>query len=62
MCAPSSKLRENRSNAGLGFIENDDGFFYNTTLLIAPEGILLKCRKTPFWVSIQVKSRSLIRR
>ncbi len=34
----------------LGLYENDHGTFYNTTLFIAPEGILLKYRKTHLWV------------
>ncbi|WP_395608978.1 carbon-nitrogen hydrolase family protein [Pseudomonas sp. B22129] len=33
----------------IGMIENDDGQFYNTTLLITPEGIALRYRKTHLW-------------
>ena len=31
--------------------EHDDGQFYNTTLLITPEGIALRYRKTHLWAS-----------
>ncbi|WP_085704739.1 carbon-nitrogen hydrolase family protein [Pseudomonas sp. B8(2017)] len=34
----------------LGLYENANGTFYNTTLFIAPEGILLTYRKTHLWV------------
>jgi (R)-amidase len=34
-----------------GLIENDGGQFYNTLLLITPEGIALSYRKTHLWVS-----------
>ncbi|BBR55284.1 MULTISPECIES: carbon-nitrogen hydrolase family protein [Pseudomonas] len=34
----------------LGLYENAHGTFYNTTLFIAPEGILLTYRKTHLWV------------
>ncbi|MGY2376971.1 carbon-nitrogen hydrolase family protein [Pseudomonas sp. SDO524_S393] len=33
----------------IGMIENDGGQFYNTTLLITPEGIALRYRKTHLW-------------
>ncbi|PZP02575.1 MAG: carbon-nitrogen hydrolase [Pseudomonas protegens] len=35
----------------IGMAENDDGRFYNTTLLITPEGIALRYRKTHLWAS-----------
>lgn len=34
----------------LGLYENANGTFYNTTLFIAPEGILLTYRKTHLWL------------
>lgn len=34
----------------LGLYENNGGTFYNTTLFIAPEGILLTYRKTHLWL------------
>ena len=35
----------------IGTAESDNGRFYNTTLLITPEGIALKYRKTHLWAS-----------
>ncbi|WP_296261852.1 MULTISPECIES: carbon-nitrogen hydrolase family protein [unclassified Pseudomonas] len=35
----------------IGFAENAGGRFYNTTLLITPEGIALRYRKTHLWPS-----------
>ncbi|WP_342244261.1 carbon-nitrogen hydrolase family protein [Pseudomonas sp. OTU5201] len=35
----------------VGVAENDAGSFYNTTLLITPEGIALRYRKTHLWAS-----------
>ena len=35
----------------IGMAENDGGQFYNTTLLITPEGIALRYRKTHLWAS-----------
>lgn len=35
----------------IGVAENDQGRFYNTTLLITPEGIALRYRKTHLWAS-----------
>lgn len=35
----------------IGMAENDNGSFYNTTLLITPEGIALRYRKTHLWAS-----------
>lgn len=35
----------------VGFAENEKGHFYNTTVLLSPEGIVLKYRKTHLWAS-----------
>jgi (R)-amidase len=35
----------------IGMAESDDGRFYNTTLLITPQGIALRYRKTHLWAS-----------
>ncbi|MBT8764575.1 carbon-nitrogen hydrolase family protein [Metapseudomonas boanensis] len=35
----------------VGVAENDAGTFYNTTVLITPEGIALRYRKTHLWAS-----------
>lgn len=35
----------------IGIAENDNGRYYNTTLLITPEGIALRYRKTHLWAS-----------
>lgn len=35
----------------IGIAESDGGQFYNTTLLITPEGIALRYRKTHLWAS-----------
>ncbi|SCK20725.1 carbon-nitrogen hydrolase family protein [Vogesella sp. LIG4] len=35
----------------VGFAEELDGRFYNTTVLLAPEGVLLAYRKTHLWAS-----------
>jgi (R)-amidase len=35
----------------IGMAENDNGRFFNTTLLITPHGIALKYRKTHLWAS-----------
>lgn len=35
----------------VGFAEADSGHFYNTTVLLSPEGIALKYRKTHLWAS-----------
>lgn len=35
----------------IGMAENDNGAFFNTTLLITPEGIALRYRKTHLWAS-----------
>jgi (R)-amidase len=43
--------RERKIAVVVGTAENDNGRFYNTTLLITPEGIALKYRKTHLWAS-----------
>lgn len=43
--------RQQRIAVTLGVAENDNGRFYNTTLLITPEGIALRYRKTHLWAS-----------
>lgn len=43
--------RERNIAVVVGMAENDNGRFYNTTLLITPEGIALKYRKTHLWAS-----------
>jgi (R)-amidase len=43
--------RERNIAVVIGVAENDHGHFYNTTLLITPEGIALKYRKTHLWAS-----------
>ncbi|MDH4607075.1 carbon-nitrogen hydrolase family protein [Pseudomonas sp. BN102] len=43
--------RERNVAVVVGVAENDAGTFYNTTLLITPEGIALRYRKTHLWAS-----------
>ncbi|WP_130904026.1 carbon-nitrogen hydrolase family protein [Pseudomonas sp. Sample_22] len=43
--------RERNIAVVVGTAERDNGRFYNTTLLITPEGIALKYRKTHLWAS-----------
>lgn len=43
--------RERKIAVVVGMAENDNGRFYNTTLLITPEGIALRYRKTHLWAS-----------
>eukprot|EP01030_Chromulinospumella_sphaerica_P022300 gene22300-22273_t len=43
--------RERNIAVVIGTSERDNGRFYNTTLLITPEGIALKYRKTHLWPS-----------
>jgi len=43
--------RERKVAVVVGMAENDNGRFYNTTLLITPEGIALRYRKTHLWAS-----------
>lgn len=43
--------RQRNIGVVIGMAENDNGRFYNTTLLITPEGIALKYRKTHLWAS-----------
>jgi len=43
--------RERNVAVAIGFAENDNGTFYNTTLLITPDEIALRYRKTHLWPS-----------
>ncbi|EZN82822.1 carbon-nitrogen hydrolase family protein [Pseudomonas aeruginosa] len=43
--------RERSVSVAIGIAEADAGRYYNTTLLIAPDGIALKYRKTHLWAS-----------
>lgn len=43
--------REHDVGVAIGVAEDDAGTYYNTTLLITPEGIALKYRKTHLWAS-----------
>ncbi|WP_285960938.1 carbon-nitrogen hydrolase family protein [Pseudomonas tohonis] len=43
--------RERDVAVAIGIAENDAGTYYNTTLLITPEGIALTYRKTHLWAS-----------
>lgn len=45
-----AEARQRNVAVVLGLYENANGIFYNTTLFIAPEGILLTYRKTHLWV------------
>lgn len=51
--AVQAAAREHNIAVVIGMAENDNdnGRFYNTTLLITPEGIALKYRKTHLWAS-----------
>ncbi len=49
--AVRNAARERNIAVVIGVAENDHGHFYNTTLLITPEGIVLKYRKTHLWAS-----------
>jgi (R)-amidase len=49
--AVCNAARERNIAVVIGVAENDHGHFYNTTLLITPEGIALKYRKTHLWAS-----------
>ncbi|WP_397451651.1 carbon-nitrogen hydrolase family protein [Pseudomonas sp. NA-150] len=49
--AVQQAAREHNIAVAIGVAENDNGKFYNTTLLITPEGIALKYRKTHLWAS-----------
>jgi (R)-amidase len=49
--AVQQAARERNIAVAIGVAENDNGKFYNTTLLITPEGIALRYRKTHLWAS-----------
>ena len=49
--AVQQAARSRNVSVVIGMAENDNGRFYNTTLLITPEGIALRYRKTHLWAS-----------
>jgi (R)-amidase len=49
--AVQQAAREHNIAVVIGFAENAQGTFYNTTLLITPDGIALQYRKTHLWPS-----------
>lgn len=49
--AVHAAARERNVAVVTGFIENDGGKFYNTTVFITPDGVALRYRKTHLWVS-----------
>lgn len=49
--AVQQAARQQQIAVVIGFAENDGGKFYNTTLLITPDGIALRYRKTHLWPS-----------
>ncbi|KPA98558.1 MULTISPECIES: carbon-nitrogen hydrolase family protein [Pseudomonas] len=49
--AVQQAARERDLTVVIGMAENDNGRFYNTTLMITPEGIALRYRKTHLWAS-----------
>ncbi|BBP79127.1 hypothetical protein PHLH7_52310 [Pseudomonas sp. Ost2] len=49
--AVEQAARERNVAVVIGMAENDNGQFYNTTLMITPQGIALRYRKTHLWAS-----------
>jgi len=49
--AVQAAARERNVAVVIGMAENDNGQFFNTTLMITPEGIALRYRKTHLWAS-----------
>ncbi|NWB90619.1 carbon-nitrogen hydrolase family protein [Pseudomonas agarici] len=49
--AVQQAARERNLAVVIGMAENDHGRFYNTTLMITPQGIALRYRKTHLWAS-----------
>jgi (R)-amidase len=49
--AVQQAVRERNVAVVIGVAENDNGQYFNTTLLITPEGIALRYRKTHLWAS-----------
>jgi (R)-amidase len=49
--AVQQAARERNVAVVIGVAENDNGQYFNTTLLITPEGIALRYRKTHLWAS-----------
>jgi (R)-amidase len=44
-------IRQKGISVAVGFAERHDGHLYNTTVLLSPEGIVLKYRKTHLWIN-----------
>jgi (R)-amidase len=44
-------VKQKGVSVAVGFAEADKGHFYNTTVLLSPDGIVLKYRKTHLWSS-----------
>lgn len=51
LSAVASAVKDSGVSVVLGFAEEDAGHFFNTTVLISPQGIALKYRKTHLWAS-----------
>lgn len=51
LAAVQAAINKKQISVALGFAEVEDGHFYNTTVLMSPEGIHLKYRKTHLWAS-----------
>jgi (R)-amidase len=47
--AVQQALHERNVSAVVGLVENDRGTYYNTSVLMTPEGIALRYRKTHLW-------------
>ena len=47
--AVQDAARQRGISVAIGLAESDEGRFYNTTLLITPQGIALRYRKTHLW-------------
>lgn len=51
LCAIQHAVREHQVAVVVGLVERDNDRYYNTSVLITPEGILLRYRKTHLWPS-----------
>ncbi|WP_018152409.1 carbon-nitrogen hydrolase family protein [Leeia oryzae] len=51
LAAVKAAVKAKNISVALGFAEIDNGKFYNTTVLVSPEGIALKYRKTHLWAT-----------
>ncbi|MBV7565930.1 carbon-nitrogen hydrolase family protein [Pseudomonas sp. PDM27] len=49
--AVQQMVRKRNVSVVVGIAENDGGIFYNTSVLVTPEGIALRYRKTHLWPS-----------